>query len=236
MMQYMQTRIVVIVFMLVAVTPARAQDDVLAAIQKIYNAYNSGHVIRFAGNMKMYDKNDPAKIIEKMQSNYLVKDKNFSCSIGPVEMLLNDKYYVSVDNSDKLIMIGYKKDLSATAQAPVLNISQFKKMIADKKMEAVVSNKAGVAVLQLSDINGASGFTMYNIEYNAASGYMKKVILETGSNSGTGKTMVLEINYSGPAAVTDGKDVFSEKSFFSIVNNKIQVTANYKTYQIINQL
>jgi len=232
----MQTRIVAIFFMMVAVTPAHAQDDVLAAIQKIYNAYNSSHAIHFAGNMKMYDKNDPTKIIERMKSNYIVKDKNFSCNIGPVEMLLNDRYYVSVDNSDKLIMIGHKKDLSATAKAPVLNISQFRKMITGKKMEAVVSNKAGTAVLQLTDINGVSGFTLYNIEFNAASGYMKKVILETGSSIGTGKTIVLEINYSEPAAVKDGKDAFSEKYFFSIVNNKIQVTASYKNYQVINQL
>jgi hypothetical protein len=233
----MQKRIAGVVLLLVAVIAGHAQDDASAVIQKIYNAYNNNTAIHFTGSMKMYVKNDPSKIIDRIQSSYTVKNKNFSCSIGAVAMLLNDNYYVSVDNSDRLIMIGRKKDLPSVASTPVLNLDQLKSRIAGKKIQAVTAGKGTAAILQLTDIDGSSGFSMYNIEYDTTTGYMKKVVLETiNYNNQAGKTMVLEINYTQPEFMAGDKNAFSEKSFFSVVNNKIQLTANYKNYQIINQL
>jgi hypothetical protein len=232
-----QKRIAVSFFLLLVLINGNAQNEAMNAIAKIYNAYNSNTIIRFNGNMKMFAKSEPAKIIEKMRSSYIIKDKNFICIIGPVEMLLNDNYYVSVDNSEKIIMIGRKKDLAAAARMPVLNIDQFKKQITDKKIQAVAGKNGTTAVLQLTDEKGASGYNSYNIEYDEVKGYMKKVVLETDAyNNENDKTLVLEINYTQPEPVENTKDFFSEKTFFSIVNNKIQLTPDYKNYQIINQL
>ena len=172
-----------------------------------------------------------------MESSFTVKNGNFNCRIGPVSLLLNDTYYVSVDNNDKLIMVGRRKDLQTVAGMPVLGIDQLKKQVAAQKIKAIsVVNNAG-AVLRLTDPGGRSGFTSYHIEYIPATGYIKKVILETGSDSnGTGKNMVLEINYTAPVPVLPGKNYFLETDFFSMVGNRIQLATAYKNYQLINQL
>ena len=232
----MQRRLAVIILLIIVVTALHAQDAALAAIEKIYNGYNNQTAIHFSGSMKMFAKNNPSKIMDRIQSSYTVKNKNFSCSIGSVSILLNDSYYVLVDNNDKLIMIGLKKDLSAVTSTPVLNLDQIKKQVTAKKILAVTVNKGAVSILQLTDTDGRSGFNAYIIEYSTSTGYMKKVVLETDNYNNEGKTMVLEISYTDPAPVLSDKDAFSEKSFFSVVNNKIVLSANYKNYQIINQL
>jgi hypothetical protein len=212
------------------------QQDAAGELQKLYKAYNNGTVLRFTGSMKMYGKNEPLKILEKMQSSYTLKGKNFFCRIGPVEMMMNDLYYVSVDNSDKLMMIGNKKDLP-NMQMPVLNIEQIKKWINDKKMHATASLKGSFGILELFDPSGITGYNKYTIEYDKQTGYMKKVLLETSAaDENNLNTMVLEIIYSNPVAVETSANLFSEKTFFSIVNKNIQLARDYKGYQIINQL
>lgn len=227
----------VIAFLLLGSLCSYSQDDALSAIGKIYNAYNGAAAIRFNGSMKMYAKGQPAKIIEKMQSSYTIKDKNFICTIGPVAMLLNRNYYISVDNEEKLMMVGRQKDLAAAAKVPVLNIDQFRKGILEKKILAVVIDKGATAILQLTDLSGNSGYNSYSIEYAVSSGHMKKVVLETDAyNDEQNKTLVLEINYTEPVPAENGTDLFSEKTFFSIVHNKLLPAPGYKNYQIINQL
>lgn len=227
--------IVVLCFLLL--NTVHAQTDALSAMQKICTAYNSKTAISFNGSLKMYIKNSPGKIIEKMKSSYVLKGKNFSCIIGPVEMLLNKDYYVSVDKTIKLIIIGNKRDLSGTEQIPVLNTSQFKTWIAEKIIEASVTSYGGDAVLQLTDQQGITGYNLYNITYDRVTGYMKKVVLEISDrNDPAHKTVVLEINYSRPVVAIKNEERFSEKQFFSVINTKIKVTNSYRGYQLINQL
>ncbi|MEP6749223.1 MAG: hypothetical protein ABJB86_15925 [Bacteroidota bacterium] len=226
----------VILFLLI-LPAVHAQNDAAIAIQKICTAYNHGETISFSGSLSMYAKSNPDKIIEKMQSSYIIRGSNFSCSIGPVQMLLNDEYYVSVDKTIKLIMIGNKKDLSGTEQMPVLNISQFKKWIEEKEIKATIIRRGNNSVLTLTDVQGITGYNIYNITYDNATGYMKKVLLElSDANDPEHKTIVLEINYSKPVLAGRTKDAFSEKQFFTITQNKIQVASDYKNYQVINQL
>ena len=234
-MLYKQKKITFFLLFFLWAVCLSAQDKAIAAIQKIYSSYTGNTSIHFTGNMKMYAKNEPLRIIDRLQSSYTLKNKNFHCSIGPVSMLMNDDYYVSVDNSDKLIMVGRKKDLPAMAGNPVLNLEQLKKGIADREIQATVTVNGTEGVLQLTDAAGSSGFISYRIEFTTATGYMKKVIMETGGSSeNTGKIMVLEINYTAPSPAETAS--FSEKPFFSVINNQIQLTAAYKNYQIINQL
>ena len=214
-----------------------AQGDALGAIQKIYSAYSKGYAISFNGTMKMYVKNNPAKIIERVPTRYLIKGHNFNCSIGPVNMLLNDRYYVSADKSVRVIIIGNKKDLAATMQAPALNLDQFAKWIKEKNMDARIIPGTNAQELLLTDPHRLTGYDSYRITYDPSTGFMQKVILELSDNNDAGhKTMVLEINYSRPEIIAENKDSFSEKQFFSLQQNKIQLHNNYKGYQLINQL
>lgn len=214
-----------------------AQADPLACIDKIYGAYKSNHVASFNGAMKMYTKSNPQKIIETMQSSYTMKGANCICRIGPVLMLLNENYYVSVDNTLKLLVIGYRKGLSSIDQQPVLNIGRFKALLHDKSIEAAVINNGALRVLQLTDTHNVTGYSFCSIAYNPVTGYLKKVVMETSDyNDEAHKTMVLEIDYTAPVPVGESKSLFSEKPFFSINNNKVRVADNYRTYQLINQL
>ena len=214
-----------------------AQADPIAAIRKIYSAYNTNNGIRFSGSMKMYNKNDPGKIIEQIQSSYVIKGANFSCRIGPVLMLLNDDYYVSSDKTIKLLMVGRRKDLSGTGQIPVLNTGQLKTWIEEKAMRATLTEQGSESILQINDEQGISGYRLFRLRYSNASGYIKNILMEIDDhNDPARKTMILEINYTIPIIIADCKDIFSEKAFFSIVNKTIRVTENYKTYQLINQL
>jgi hypothetical protein len=236
-MKYAMERIAWIALCVLVLDTAYAQPDALAAIRKIYAAYNTPNAIRFYGSLKMYIKNNPGKIMETMQSSYIIRGTNFACSIGPVEMLLNDNYYVSVDKTIRLIMIGNKKDLSGTEQIPVLNTAQFKTWIEEKTLKATVLSKGTTSVLQLTDVKGITGYNLYNITYDAITGFMRKVMLEISDyNDASHKTVVLEITYSNPVRVQKNSNTFSEKHFFSVTKNKIQLTANYRNYQLINQL
>ncbi len=211
-----------------------AQDNAITALRKIQHSYNGGKAIRFTGSMKMYAKNQPSRIIDQLQSSYILKNKNFRCSIGPVSMLLNNDYYISVDNSGKLIMLGRRKDLPVMAGNPVLNLGQLEKWLGEKKIQATVSVNTVNTVLQLTDMEAVSGFNAYSIEFNTINGYMKKVVMESVASNEPGKTTVLEINYSEPLPATNTS--FSEKPFFSVVGNSIQLSAAYRGYQLINQL
>jgi len=226
-----------IILFLLVVAKVDAQNEALMAMQKICTAYNSGSTINFNATMIMYAKNNPGKIIEKMESSYTLKAMNFTCHIGPVLMLLNDNYYVSADKTLKLIVIGHRKDLPGNGGMPVLNIAQFKALIKDKAIQASVIPQGNNLFLQLSDPEGISGYHLCSIVCNAKTGYMKKVVMEIDDyNDTTGKTMVLEINYTVPVVAEKNKNAFSEKPFFSFSNNAIRTTDNYKGYQVINQL
>jgi hypothetical protein len=236
-MRYHTKKIVETVCCLIVLFTAHAQKDALAAIQAINNAYNSGITLSFRGSLKMYNKAHPEKLMEKMQSTYVLKGGNFMCSIGPVEMLLNDSYYVSVDKAIKLVIIGYRTDLSGTSQMPVLNTAQFKQWITANTIQASVTSGSRSAVLQLRDTPASTGYKLYKIKYDVVSGFMKEVLLETSDNNDvTNKTVVLEINYSTPVKMIEDESTFSEKKFFSVVNKKVLLTSNYKGYQLINQL
>lgn len=214
-----------------------AQGDALGAIQKIYSAYNKGYAISFSGTMKMYTKNNPAKIIERVSTRYLIKGHNFNCSIGPVDMLLNEKYYVSADKSVRVIIIGNKKDLAATMQAPALNLDQFAKWIKEKNINARIIPGTNAQDLLLTDPHRLTGYDSYRITYDPSTGFMQKAILELFDDNDPGhKTMVLEINYTRPEIAVEGKNSFSERHFFSVQQNKIRLQNNYKGYQLINQL
>ncbi len=222
------------VFFVIGIFNLQAQDNALDAIEKIYNGYSNGTAIHFTGSIKMYAKNEPSRILDHLQSSYTLKNSHFSCSIGPVSMLLNNDYYVSVDNSAKLIMLGHKKDLPAMAGNPVLNLAQLKKWLKEKKMQASLSVNGDAAILQLTDINAVSGFTFYHIAFNTNTGYMKRVVMESAAHTEKGKIIVLEIKYSAPLPA--GNYSFSEKDFFSIVDNRLQLSEVYRNYQLINQL
>lgn len=233
-MQQMTMRTLAATLLCFFVMKLQAQENAMASLQKIYNSYNKGMAIHFTGTMKMYDKKEPDKLIDRLQSSYTLKNKNFSCHIGPVSMLLNDDYYVSVDNSDKLVILGRRKNLPAMAGNPVLNLEQFKKWLDEQKIQAAVAVNGLSAVLQLTDKAAVSGFTTYRIEFNTSTGYMKKVLMETADNNETGKTMVLEISYTEPKIAINAS--FSEKPFFTFLNNLVQLSETYRNYQLINQL
>ncbi|MES1225446.1 MAG: hypothetical protein ABUT20_58745, partial [Bacteroidota bacterium] len=200
-MKYALASLIIVSLCFLLPAAATAQPDALSAIQKIYGAYNTGNAIRFTGNLKMYIKSDPGKIIDKTKSTYVLRGGNFLCSIGPVEMLLNDNYYVSVDKSIKLIIIGNKKDISGTGQMPALNLRQFKKWIGEKTIEASVAGGGSNSILELIDAQGVTGYNLYSITYDAITGYMKKVVMEVyDNNDSSHKTVVLEINYTNPVA------------------------------------
>lgn len=215
----------------------RAQADALSAIQKIYNAYNKPYSIHFNGTMKMYKKNFPGKIIERIESVYTIQKENFICHVGSVQMLLNDNYYVSADKSVKILVIGHRKDLSGTEQIPAVNLSRFKKWIKDKTIAAsLVSNKL-LSILQLTDPHGITGYNSYQVFFSSQTGYMQKVLLETSDNNDPSRaTMVLEIDYSIPSTGQGNNNLFSEKQFFSVTHDQLRVNATYKNYQLINQL
>lgn len=227
-------RITAVIVLYFSVISLQAQANAMTAIRQIHKSYYCGTAIRFTGNMKMYAKNQPSRIIDQLQSSYILKNKNFRCSIGPVSMLLNDDYYVSVDNSGRIVMLGHRKDLPAMAGNPVLNLDQLEKWLDEKKIQATVSVNTVSTILQITDMEAVSGFNAYSIEFNTITGYMKKVVMESVTSNEPGKITVLEINYSVPLPAANTS--FSEKPFFSMVGNSIQLNAAYRGYQLINQL
>ena len=216
---------------------ANAQEDALNAIEKISRAYQSEHTLSFTANMKMYNRANPAAIIEQMQCSYLLHRALFNCRIGPVEMLLNDSFYVSVDRSVKMIIIGHKKDLSGTEQMPALNTTVFKQWIGNKAVEAKLLKRGSLHILTIADQHGIGPYNFYAISFDPVTGYMKTVQLELSDKAdSTHKTMVLSIQYSTPTVVVPSREEFSEKRFFSMVNKKIYLNSQYKNFQLINQL
>lgn len=210
------------------------QNNAIKALQKIHNSYNSRTAIRFTGNITMYVKSQPSRITDQLSCSYTLQNDKFLCSIGSVLMLLNDKYYVSVDKKDKLIMLGRRKNLPAMAGNPVLDLSRLEKWMTEKKIQASVSAAGDNAQLQLTDIAAISGFNAYTIEFNTHTGYMKRVLIEAHAGNKTSEVTVLDIRYSMPRAAADAQ--FSEKDFFSITGDKVLVASPYRNYQLINQL
>jgi hypothetical protein len=235
-MRWVTAKIGIVIMLLFCFRQSTGQSPALAAISKICKAYNSSMAIQFRGYIKMYNKNTPAVIIETMASTYTIRKNNFSCTIGSVSMLLNEKYYVSVDKSLKIMMIGNKKDLSAIAQVPVLNIGRFAALIEDNTLTASIENRQDGTVMTLTDKATVSGYGNYSIWYEPSSGYLKKVLVELfDPNDTSRKTVVLEIRYTMPVPAA-GNLLFDETDFFSIVNGKVKMNALYKSYQLINQL
>ena len=197
-----------------AVQTAIAQTDAMAAIRKIYLAYNKHGALRFSGTMRMYNRSSPEKIIERISASYLLKGGSFKCTIGPVDMLLNRKYYVSVDKSVKIIIVGNKKDLNATMQSPVLNIDQIDKWLKEESVHATVTRHNSTETLELKDPNRVTGYDRYRIIYDGQTGFMQKVLLElSDDNDALHRTMVLEINYSRPLMIQAMKMNFLKSNF-----------------------
>ncbi|MEO6314591.1 MAG: hypothetical protein ABIU63_09105 [Chitinophagaceae bacterium] len=227
---------VFILILLVAVMKMLAQDEVPDVIKKIYNSYNQPVTIYFTGKIQMYDKAFPEKIIDRAECRYTMTNNSFNGSIGPVSILLNDRYYVSADNGSKILVIGRRKDLPKMSGTPVSYLEQLSNGIAGGEYTAIASHSTNAGLLELKQVRRKDGATAFAITYNILTGYMEKVMVEnTNYDNGSGKTMVLEITYSKPIKLIAGSG-FSEKVFFSIVHNKLEVNNAYKDYQLINQL
>ncbi len=215
----------------------RAQADPMAAVQKIITAYHPAKAIRFTGTMTLYAKNDPGKVLESVNSSFLLQEEKFYCSIGPVEMLRNNAYYVSADNANKQIMIGRPKDLPANKQMPVLNMGRLAALLKEKKITIVPFGSGMQAGLQIADRQCLTGYNGYTIVYDAGTGYIEKAAVETDAyKKATGKTLVLEVSYTKPVVVRKTKNVFSERLFFFGSGKVVQLMARYKDYRLVIRL
>lgn len=215
---------------------ATSQSDALSAMQRITGAYQTQSALRFSGKMIMYRKGEPHRIIETMSAKYLIQGNNVSCTFGPMQILMNSDYYVSVDNSIRIMVVGRNRDLAATGQLPVLNIGKLKEWVAGNKISATLVKEKAEDVVELSDSRQLSGFSRYRIRFTPA-GFLTSVVMETSDyHSNAGPVMVLEVNYSKPAVIESSRTDFSERTFFSLYHNRPRVAAKFTGYQVINQL
>ncbi|MEO5684263.1 MAG: hypothetical protein ABIQ88_16600 [Chitinophagaceae bacterium] len=230
-------RIACLLLVLMTAAGIYAQVEEVVIMKKICAAYNTVDAISFNSDMKMYSGSNPKKIIEKSHSTYTLQGVNFICRSGSSIMLLNDKYCVAADNMLKLIVVGRRNHLSGTALLPVLNLVQLKSLVSKGKITASILTDNDKPVLQLADPQEVSGCRLYKIAFDERSYFLKNVIVEIAdSKDADHKTMVLETSYSTPFANQEKNKMFSEKTFFTIVRNRIVLAGNYKRYQIINQL
>ncbi len=237
-------------------------DDPWEELDKLVKAYYVKTGAFYQGTIKLFDGNgDNDKLLEEKKFEYTCFSNEYSYSLAPFEIVSKKNYTVIVNHDDKLVAV-VPKITEKIKNKDLFNLSDFKKMIEEQKANIKVTQLGNEKILTVDSIQSPD-IQGYRIYYSPQTYRISKMLIGMSrlsplideSDVSQKKTeeitqqetvitdedeieeyyYYLEINYSVITALSLHQGEFNpENKFVKIDGKKIELTAEFKEYQLFN--
>lgn len=230
-----------VLLLLICSADSMAQRDAFSELSKIREAYSQPKGILFRSTITMYKTGNLWEPLDKISCQYALKGANYYCKIGPIELVKNNEYFVSVDHEDQYLKVGDARKIPTQQDAFITGLSSLKQLLANKSFIGEISSKGNQSILILTAAaNAYTDVRKYTVYYRSGSYLIDRVLMEVNqvNDDGNQEEVTLETvySYSQIQQVTEIDNFLNLSRFVEIKGNTIELGAAYKKYQLINQL
>ena len=180
-------------------------DDPWKEIDKLIKVYYDKHGVSFKGKVKLIDDNsDKEKIIEEDQFEYSISGADFYYRLGQIEVVNNHGLALLADHSNKFITASFS-NTPATPAKKIFDISEFKKLMEERKADAKVTQLGEEKILTIDNIVDPQ-IQGYRIYYNPQTYQVSKMLI------GMLRLSPLDEDEGGVEDISTSPDQNNEKS------------------------
>ncbi|HEY8915461.1 MAG TPA: hypothetical protein VIM87_03455 [Chitinophaga sp.] len=218
--------------------PVLAQQPGWDVLQQICKEYDKADVMSFQSHIKLYAANKPSVIQSTLEVSCMINKEQAYTKAGPVEIIRNGQYLLTVDHEDKLLLVAdlhtnqQKKDL----QSQMFDVKRFLEDMQQSGAKAQKVMRGNNYWLELTSLT-TPGMQQCNIMYDPGTFLVKRVWMQVaGEMVGAPDASVVDIAYDQYLFNAPDVGKFATARFVAI-NGKIAVLQEkYKNYTLINQL
>jgi hypothetical protein len=237
-------------------------DDPWQELDKLVKAYYVKSGVFYQGTMKLFDGNgDNDKLLEEKKFEYTCFSNEYSYSLPPFEIVSKKNYTVIVNHDDKLVAV-VPKITEKVKSKDLFNLSDFKKIIEEQKANIKVTQLGNEKILTVDSIQSPD-IQGYRIYYSPQTYRISKMLIGMSrlsplideSDDSQKKTKeiteeetvitdedeieeyyyYLEISYSLATPLSLRQGEFNpENKFVKIDGKKIELTSEFKEYELFN--
>jgi hypothetical protein len=174
-------------------------DDPFTEMDKLVTAYYNKQGTSFKGMVKLIDDNgEKEKVIEEHPFEYTVFNEEFYYSLDKMEVVQKKDMLLVVDNTNKLVSMSSITSSSGKAKK-LFDISEFKKLMEERKADAKVTLLGSEKILTIENIQDPQ-VQGYRIYYDPQTFLIKKMLIGM-----LRLTPLEEVNADGVEEIPDGK-------------------------------
>jgi len=208
----------------------QAQSNALAALKRIWQAYHPKQQIMFQSTIRIFPKSSEKDPEETIVGRFVLEPGKYYCAIGMIEMLQNGRYFVSVDNSSRVLVAGRNSNIGVNLQSIFFTPEKFISLLRAGKYRATLRASGGTAQLMLLPVS-VNENPPISLEFDSSSGFLSRVRIENVSG-----IKAIDILYTKPVNTKNKGSLFSQERYFTIRNGRVTLSAKYKNYQLISHL
>ena len=204
-------------------------DDPFTEMDKLVAAYYNQQGSSFTGIVKLIDDNGTKeKVIEEHPFEYTVLNEEFYYSLDKMEVVQKKDMLLVVDNANKLI------SMSSIIHSPgkakkLFDISEFKKLMVERKADAKVTQLGSEKILTIENIQDPQ-VQGYRIYYDPQTFLIKKMLIGM-----LRLTPLEEVNEDGIEKIPDEKTEKPETDNGDVVAESEIDTYTYYMEVIYNE-
>lgn len=152
-------------------------DDPFTEMDKLVASYYDKGGVFYKGIVKVIDDNgEQEKILEEYPFEYSVFNDAFHYSLDKMEVVQKKDMLLVVDNTNQIVSVSSIAGAATDKTKKLFDISEFKKMMGERKAEAKVTQLGNEKILTIENIQDPQ-IQGYRIYYNPSSFFINKMII-----------------------------------------------------------
>ena len=203
--------------------------DYRAELLKILSKYNDPHyLIRSHLYLQFYDHYNSNKVIDTLKSNIQLQGSNFHYTLRDHEYLKNDKFFITVNHTERLIFIN-----AVAIPFPVFRFDSL--LSSDEITVTSLGIRSGVIGYKINVEKGP--VVSAELWFNQSSTVLTNVVLFYNQTNFSDEFQAprIEVEYKNTTLQSRNSisNIFSEKKFFTSTGNTYKMTDAFKNYKLV---
>jgi hypothetical protein len=191
--------------------------------------------MHYKADLKMYTSVKPVHLIDQLQANCWLSKDGYYTKIGPVEVVKNSRYQLTIDHDDKLVVLAGAQDTKDKLKDLLTGMGALLEGMKGGGVRVQKIMRGNDTWLELSQLSDPE-MQQCNIQYDPVTFSIKRLWLKVldVSQSETDPVIVdIVYNYDRQLPVADQ---FSEAKYVRVSGKQIVLQSPYQQYTLINQL
>ncbi|HYG16983.1 MAG TPA: hypothetical protein VEC12_14595 [Bacteroidia bacterium] len=229
----MKKFILSIVVLLMGVCCTQAQD-IKVSFTKLNDHFSSLNKVSYSISYAYYQKTSDKKPLETSTGQFKRLNNNFYSKIGDVELIINEKYKVVIDNDTKHVVVEERQQANASEMFMV-NLDSALALCSKISSKATATQET----FSLFFDSARYDYTQVDVVINKNTSFIDKLVIymvatdyETNAVSYP-KLEISLFNYTTSPIITEG--FFSETNYVSIdTEGNVSLNKKYSAYRLLN--